>query len=328
MRHGLIVGLFLLFLSVTSSIAAGGLAEQELLSTAASLVDLGSSNAKPFQLDADIKAQLNVPVDGHLTLKWVAKNRWWRKTTMGDYSELNIRNGDMLYTKRNGPFTPLRVRELFRLISVFEFDPTNWQVKKTKMQMINGVKAECIDLRERGDEKSKHAVCFNSLTKEPIRHEIRYEETYRISEFSDYAIFQEHSYPRNLKFSAAGRQMLLVEITSLQDVGLDEASLLVPPPGASARRQCEHMQRAKQIYAPDPAYPSSAWQNGIGGTVVVAFTVLENGSVDNLQIVGSADQDMDKVTQQIIKTWKFKSAMCGTEPVASDVQAEVNFKRR
>jgi protein TonB len=51
-----------------------------------------------------------------------------------------------------------------------------------------------------------------------------------------------------------------------------------------------------------------------------------DGSVDNVQLVGSAGREMDQVTQEIVKTWKFKPAMCGDEPVAYDIRVEVSFR--
>jgi hypothetical protein len=37
---------------------------------------------------------------------------------------------------------------------------------------------------------------------------------------------------------------------------------------------------------------------------------------------------MDSVSQQILQTWKFKPAMCGDEPVASDIHVDVTFHPR
>jgi outer membrane biosynthesis protein TonB len=34
-----------------------------------------------------------------------------------------------------------------------------------------------------------------------------------------------------------------------------------------------------------------------------------DGSVDNVQLVGNAGREMDQVTQEIVKTWKFKPAI-------------------
>jgi protein TonB len=82
------------------------------------------------------------------------------------------------------------------------------------------------------------------------------------------------------------------------------------------------------LKTPDPAYPRSASQNRIGGTATVALTVLPDGSVDNVQLIGSAGKEMDQITQEIVKTWKFKPAMCGNEPVASDIRVDMNFRLR
>jgi protein TonB len=88
------------------------------------------------------------------------------------------------------------------------------------------------------------------------------------------------------------------------------------------------MTYPEAIKQPDPAYPRSASQNRMGGTSIVALTVLPDGSVDDVQLIGRAGHDMDQVTQEIVKTWKFKPAMCGNEPVAYDISVEVAFRMR
>ena len=50
--------------------------------------------------------------------------------------------------------------------------------------------------------------------------------------------------------------------------------------------------------------------------------------VDDVQLIGRAGREMDQVTQEIVKTWKFKPAMCGNEPVAYDITVEVAFRIR
>jgi protein TonB len=79
------------------------------------------------------------------------------------------------------------------------------------------------------------------------------------------------------------------------------------------------------LKAQQPEYPASAWQNGLIGTPIVSITVLPDGSVDNVQVVQGASAEMDKATVETVKTWKFKPAMCGTEPITLDIKVEVNF---
>ena len=87
-------------------------AAQQLLTTVEQQANLFQHDASPFQMDIDFLVQMELPTRGHLTLKWEADNRWWRKVSMAGFLEVDIRNDDTLYTIRNLPFTPLRVRDL------------------------------------------------------------------------------------------------------------------------------------------------------------------------------------------------------------------------
>ena len=106
---------------------------------------------------------------------------------------------------------------------------------------------------------------------------------------------------------------------------LDEV-LLVPPKGAIERRQCAGMKHPVPVKTPDPLYPKSASQNRLMGDTVVSMTVLADGSVGNIQLIGSATHSMDEATLQALKSWKFKPATCGAEPVVSDIEVVVSFR--
>jgi outer membrane biosynthesis protein TonB len=62
------------------------------------------------------------------------------------------------------------------------------------------------------------------------------------------------------------------------------------------------------------------------GDSAVAMTVLTDGSVANIRLVGHASRSMDDVTLESLKGWKFKPAMCGTEPVVTDITVIVSFR--
>src|SRR5256884_4834251 len=90
--------------------------------------------------------------------------------------------------------------------------------------------------------------------------------------------------------------------------------------GAIERRLCADMKHAVPVRTPDPLYPRSASQNRLMGDTTVAMTVLTDGSVTDIQLVGSAARSMDDATLLTLKSWKFKPAMCGSEPVVSDIE--------
>lgn len=64
------------------------------------------------------------------------------------------------------------------------------------------------------------------------------------------------------------------------------------------------------------------------GDTAVSMTVLTDGSVDNIQLVGSSTRAMDEATLQTLKSWRFKPAMYGTEAVVSDIEVVVSFRLR
>lgn len=306
---------------------AGDTTAPDLLTATSRLVDIRSNGDKPFQLDADFTAQTNLKLEGHLIWKWSAKDLWSQEIRMGDYREVSIRNGDTLYVSRNAPFTPLRVTQLQGLLTVFSAEQ-NWKVRKLKHQTQNGIDAECAEISVRASRstwKPKRTLCIDLSTKDPLTEETRDEDQYYLKEFSGYQAFREHSYPNQLKLSQNGSVVLKVKVNSLRDATFDDTSF-APPQGAIARRQCENVIPPKAVKTPDPIYPASAAQNGLGGLSIVALTVLPDGSADNVQLIGSAGHEMDQVTQQIVKTWKFKPAMCGNEPIAFDIRVEVTFR--
>jgi protein TonB len=86
------------------------------------------------------------------------------------------------------------------------------------------------------------------------------------------------------------------------------------------------MKRAVPVKTPDPLYPKSASRNKLMGDTTVAMTVLTDGSVSNIQVLGRATQSMDDATLETLKGWRFKPAMCGANPVVSDIVVVVSFR--
>ena len=64
------------------------------------------------------------------------------------------------------------------------------------------------------------------------------------------------------------------------------------------------------------------------GDTIVSMAVLADGSVGDIQLIGSATHSMDDATLQTLKGWKFKPATCGAEPVVSDIEVVVSFRLR
>ena len=244
---------------------------------------------------------------------------------MGGFEQISIQDGDRLYTSRNAGFTPIRIRELTGLIH-FAGGPEGLAAKKLKQRVENGISMNCLQVIHQNFKGEPHEVCVNATS-----HDILSEEWHekpdelRREQFMDYSDFGGHRYPRELQLQVNGSRAITVTITSLTTATFDEG-LLTPPKGAIERRQCADLKHAVPVKTPDPMYPKSASQNKLMGDVAVAMTVLTDGSVTDIQLIGGAAHSMDDATLQTLKGWKFKPATCGTEPIVSDIEVIVSFR--
>ncbi len=300
---------------------------QELLIGAERQVDLFNRDASPFQLEIDFVAQVQVPTKGHLTYRWEARDRWWRKVSMGAFQQIDVKNGEKLYTSRNAPFTPVRVRQLLNSLQISE-NPDRLQAKKQKQWVERGLAITCMQVEKGGEKSEVHELCVNPTSREILSDEwkVRPDGSGRL-EYSDYLEFRGHRYPRTAERFENGIKAITAQVASLTTAPLDEA-LLAPPEGAIERRQCAGMKHAVPVKTPDPLYPKSTSQNRLMGDTTVSMTVFADGSVGDIQLIGSSTHSMDDATLQTLKEWKFKPAMCGAEPVVSDIEVVVSFRLR
>jgi TonB family protein len=298
-------------------------AAQQILATAEQQAHIFADNGAPVQLEVDFTAQMNVPIHGHLSLRWQSKDRWWSKVVLGDFQQTTLQNGDKLYTSRNRP-APLRVAELTRLLH-FAHAPGDLVVKSDKQRVQNGVTLTCLQLEWARVKSESHEVCVNPASRDIVSDAWQGRPTEQSRElFTDYVAFGGHRYPRRLQLEVNGSKVITATIDSLKEAALDQ-SLLAPPKGAIERRQCAGMKHAVPLSTPSPSYPNHA-QNGLTGDTMVAMTVLTDGSVRDIEPIGAGARSLDNVTLATLKTWKFKPALCGSDPVISDVQVVVSFR--
>ena len=302
-------------------------AAQQLLMNAEQQANVLRRDSGPLQLEIDFVVQMQVPMKGHLTLKWEAEDRWWRRIVVGTFQQTDIRSGEKLYTSRNAPFTPIRIAELIGLLEFAEH-PENLRVKKQKQHFEHGVEIICLHARRENLRSEVHRICVNAVSNEILSEEWdEAPDERRRQQFSDYVGFRAHRFPRQLELFIDGIKEITAHVNSLTTASLEE-TLLTPPPGAIERRQCADLKRAVPVKTPEPMYPKSASQNGLMGDTSVSMTVFTNGTVGEIQVIGTATHSIDDATLQTLRGWRFKPAMCGAEPVVSDIQVVVSFRLR
>jgi TonB family protein len=305
--------------------AAADPAAQQLFIAAEQQANLFLRDASPFELNIDFLIQMNVPTKGRLTLKWEAEDLWWRRIITDEFQQIDIRNGDKLYISRSLPFTPVRMRELPTLLQIGEH-AEELELKKAKHQVERGVEMTCLQVRKKDTRDEQHELCVNPASREILSDEWKVQpDGRRRQQYSDYFEFRGHRYPRKLELFVNGIKAIDATVDSLTTAPLDQA-LLVPSKGAIERRQCRNMRPPEPVKTPDPMYPESASGNRMMGDTIVSMTVLADGSVTNIRLIGSATHSMDEATLQTLKGWKFKPATCGSEPVVVDIEVVVSFR--
>jgi TonB family protein len=319
-----VAALCVVVLLAGSSVLAGtDPAVQQLLADATKQADIFQADASPFQLDVDFTAQLMVPTPGHLILKWDAHDRWWRKVTVSGFQQIEIRDGDKLYISRNAPATPMFVRELVDMVQWFD---TRGDFKINKEKRVDeGAELTCV---QTGGKRKERDICLHPVAREVASVEWKqFEDEVLRYQYAAYFEFRGHRYPGEMTLLVNGIKSIRAHVGSLATSPLDQG-LLVPPKGAIERKQCEDFRHAVAVKTPDPMYPKSASENRMMGDTAVSMTILTDGTVGDIQVVGSAVRSMDEATLHTLKSWKFKPAMCGSEPVVSDIQVVVSFRLR
>jgi TonB family protein len=298
--------------------------QQQLLMSAKQISDLTLNQPEPFELDVDYTAQQNVPLQGHLTLKWKSKEEWWRYVQFGDFKQIDVRNHGWLYTTRNSNTTPMRVTQLIHLLD-FAQNAEDLVADKPQTLTEYGVEVHCVRVRNKHTKEPPHQVCFNAENEiaSDTWHDLPDSPTRE--EFSDYIDFAGHRYPKSLQRVEGSGRVIKVTVKTLEARAFNDI-LLTKPDGAIERRMCDNWKPPQAIKTPDPPYPPAARWNGSMGDSVVAMTVLADGSATNFQLIGSATHAMDQSTLDTLKKWKFKPAMCGSEPVVADVEVVVSFR--
>jgi protein TonB len=103
-----------------------------------------------------------------------------------------------------------------------------------------------------------------------------------------------------------------------------EPSMGSGPAVAASQVMLEATPAYDQI--PPPEYPKRARQLGFEGTVVLNVSVNPSGGVDDVKIaVSSGYSLLDQSALRSVRTWRFKPARRGDQPVASWVRVPVRY---
>ena len=82
----------------------------------------------------------------------------------------------------------------------------------------------------------------------------------------------------------------------------------------------------RALYAPDPEYSEEARKAKYQGTVVLWVIVGPDGHPHDIRVQRSVGMGLDEKAIEAVRTWKFEPARKDGQPVAVQINVEVNFR--
>lgn len=296
-------------------------AAQQLLDTARRQSALFHGSRPPFALNADVLVQFDKPVSGHIEIRWLSEDRWWLKTAIGPYQETTVHDGENVHILRNLATTPQRIRELYSLLtapeSAGQFDAESMKERRQKRN-----KEICIRATSAAYPGQEKEIWVDSASNDILREEYDSFGRRARNMYTDYAEFNGVRYPRKLERTIEDKPEILIETVSIEAREFDPI-LLSPPSGAIERRDCHGKTNPVPLKTTSPDVLP---RNGLAANATLAVTVEKDGSVSNVVAIGGSSHALDQVTIDAVKTWKFKPAMCGADPVVEDTVISMNYR--
>lgn len=269
----------------------------------------------PFELEVEFSSPSKTPLTGRLLLRWKGPGQWWSRVDYGPFQQIMIRNGEMEYANRNVDYTPEAVKDTFQLLNIRADDFGPWHADKQKNRTRDGVPLTCIRGEMTiGSQHIPHDFCFETASRELRTEEWDFAGAQE-NDYDSYFDFDGLRIPKNLRRIVNGSVILSAKVVRLQGANFDD-SWLTPATGALKRRRCPGIKPAL------PTGPHPTLTEGLphaGEKVTVTITVLADGSVGSVSLVGASDPARNKPFIDAFKHWKFKPALCGNEPVDFDL---------
>lgn len=167
--------------------------------------------------------------------------------------------------------------------------------------------------------------CFEQAN--PIlRFNSSYGDDYRMS-FDDPISFQGRSIARDIRVTLKDKPFLNIHLETLEALQPVNESEFTPPPGAikAPPRKIAVSSGVMQrnlLGKVAPAYPDSAKQHHVQGTVVLAAKIGMDGHVQDLRVLTSPSQDLSDAAMLAVRQWTYKPYLLNGEVV--EVQTQVN----
>lgn len=103
-----------------------------------------------------------------------------------------------------------------------------------------------------------------------------------------------------------------------------------PRPASSGDRICSAdgsgcVVPARKVSGPGPQYPVSARDRGVEGVVIAEATIDEQGSISDVRLLRSVDEQLDTAVMEAVRQWQYLPTTLNGAPMASLLNLTVEF---
>jgi periplasmic protein TonB len=96
--------------------------------------------------------------------------------------------------------------------------------------------------------------------------------------------------------------------------------------GGGAYRVGGGVSAPRPVFSPDPEYSEEARKSKYQGTVVLWVVVGPDGRTHDIRVQRSLGMGLDEKAMEAVRVWKFEPARKDGQPVAVQINVEVNFR--
>jgi len=94
----------------------------------------------------------------------------------------------------------------------------------------------------------------------------------------------------------------------------------------SAKDLCDEITHPVVVEKVNPKYPPDAREEKVMGMVTVETVITEEGMVEEIQVLESADDRLAAAAVEAIQQWRFEPALCDGNPVGVNYNLTINFR--
>ena len=325
--------LFLLSPLVVPAESAKDKEGKALVENAERAMELRQDSSTPFQLSARIQLSSEETEEGSYHLLWESRQKWREQIDLPSYQQTAVRNEAGLWLRRSSLYPPERVQQLLHLLRSESSQSVRAAVLSSvanSARQINGDHSStCIEFSGRypnGPASPRSVVCIDDESK-LIQSRTEMTRLVRKELFSDYAPFERKQYPRTQRFLVDEKKVVEVFVDSLKG-GNSDPTLFDGLSDTKPQPTCSWGEAAppKVTQGLDPEYPDDARRRNIQGAVVLHTLVGTDGKAHDPIVLHGVTDSLNWEAIETVKRWRFDPAKCGSLPIGSEIDIEVDFR--